>query len=388
MKYSILRIILAALVVLGASCGRRQSDKDGEAEIPAVSFSLTEKSADLSSLDISFLTLEQTDKSVVGDIGAIETCDSTFILSDSSNYVLLEFNRNGKFIRQIGTRGNGPGEYIDVTSFFFDKTKNIVGVYDEQQSKLLLYDYTTARLKEELEFPDIVTGGCIPSGDSLIWYNQGYEGENSDRYFLVSDYKGKISNSFVEKKFKSGYMTGVAYPFYRLDGKIYGYTPYDMTVYSLTSTEAVPAFRIEIDGMSTPSVEELNKLSDNGQSYGLFNALSTSGFISFFRVLETESVLSLTAIANKEKFSGLYDKNTGNSVFMKNELLAGRLGLGKSFQVTPFSMDGCILAVIEPMAVREAIEEGMDIHPALAGVINDLPEDSNPIIAKIRFKLN
>jgi hypothetical protein len=87
-----------------------------------------EKSVSLSSIGkiLEYIPLETTPNSMMGDIQNIQfTTDYIFITARSA-YGLLQFDRKGKFIRIVGSRGRGPGEYRQIRDFCLDQnTKKI-----------------------------------------------------------------------------------------------------------------------------------------------------------------------------------------------------------------------------------------------------------------------
>lgn len=70
---------------------------------------------------LEYIPLETTPSSLMGEILHIQfTSDFIFITANPSNG-LLQFDRKGKFIKQIGSKGRGPGEYIGGSRFCIDQ---------------------------------------------------------------------------------------------------------------------------------------------------------------------------------------------------------------------------------------------------------------------------
>lgn len=53
---------------------------------------------------------------------------------------LLQYSRSGKFIRQIGSIGRGPGEYLLLRNYSLQNKKNILTGYENWSHNLLSYD--------------------------------------------------------------------------------------------------------------------------------------------------------------------------------------------------------------------------------------------------------
>lgn len=84
--------------------------------------------------------LENSDSCMMGYVSQIESVDSLLFIKDSYERLYL-FDRKGKFITQIGKEGQGPGEYLLLSSFFIDRTDHTVTILDDTQGSILKYDF-------------------------------------------------------------------------------------------------------------------------------------------------------------------------------------------------------------------------------------------------------
>ncbi len=373
------------ILFLLASCGQKQNNENSSM-VNSYEFSLASGSEELlENVSVEFQTLELTEKSIVGSIDQIVEYGDTLFISDGSEYRLLAFTKTGKFIGQIGSRGEGPGEYSGIASFFIDADKSQIGIYDEDVCKMLYYNLSDFSFIDEKSYEDIVAGCCLPDGDSLIWYNQAFEGENSDSYFIVTDPAGKVTSSFVKKDFKTGYLTGCSTPMYICDGKIYGYTPYETTVYELSDDASKAVFKLKFKEFETPSIEYLNKISSSCQSSSLYKSLKDSGFISYYSVSNTTNTLCTTVMAKGEKYCGLAELSSGKTYFTTQEEMANKLGLGNIRYFIVGSIGESVLAIIDPMEVKDRVSSGMQLNESLRSIVETSDDNANPIIAKIAF---
>ena len=97
--------------------------------------------------EITVIELELTDNSIINpdQIRKILLCDSLVIIAESDQ--MLIFNIDGKFVRPIGSKGQGPGEYILIQGFTLDKkTKTIYIIND--RSQIIGYDLNGQFVKE------------------------------------------------------------------------------------------------------------------------------------------------------------------------------------------------------------------------------------------------
>jgi hypothetical protein len=86
------------------------------------------------------IRLEETDYAVIGRINNMQVFDNyIFILDSDKAKKLFIFDKNGKYLRQIGSLGQGPGEYIELTDFCLDTINR--GIYILDSSKDILHKY-------------------------------------------------------------------------------------------------------------------------------------------------------------------------------------------------------------------------------------------------------
>ncbi|MDR1339680.1 MAG: 6-bladed beta-propeller [Prevotellaceae bacterium] len=64
---------------------------------------------------------------------------------------LFEFDKNGKYIRQISSLGQGPGEYIVLEEFCINKKKREIYLLDLHK-KILAYDIDTGKYLRTINY--------------------------------------------------------------------------------------------------------------------------------------------------------------------------------------------------------------------------------------------
>ena len=110
-------IILAAAAIIFSCTNRTTSDG-----IRVIDADLTGKEiTDISLADLDKTVLEFSEKSIIGGIkDMVCTDDGGYIIASGTagNYRLMQFDRDGRYIRDISHQGRGPGEYLNITSIF------------------------------------------------------------------------------------------------------------------------------------------------------------------------------------------------------------------------------------------------------------------------------
>lgn len=107
-----------------------------------------EKTLEFSSLynakKLSVLVLDTVKSALLGTIDKIGICDKCILILDKNiGKKLLAFDKQGKFLRQIGKMGQGPGEYSRISDFTYSQEENRVYVLDYYLQKIHVYDLST-----------------------------------------------------------------------------------------------------------------------------------------------------------------------------------------------------------------------------------------------------
>ena len=110
---------------------------------------------------VEYIALESSPECVIGTINGLELCDSLVFVSDYDQ--LYVFSRNGKVLRKIGVKGNGPGEYSS-TRFCVDRFNLTVQVNAGRE--MLIFDFNGNFIRKfEYGFPSaqhlVKDGGSI-----------------------------------------------------------------------------------------------------------------------------------------------------------------------------------------------------------------------------------
>lgn len=131
--------------------------KTGEARLNASEFADT----------VMYIPLETNSKSFIRAILKVEITDK-YILTCGFDQILL-FSRDGKFIRQIGRKGKGPGEYANIFGF----AVNGDTVFITSTGKRSVIKYTVnGDFVEELPAPLQMVYFEVSPDNNIVCYNK------------------------------------------------------------------------------------------------------------------------------------------------------------------------------------------------------------------------
>ena len=87
---------------------------------------------------VKLIALETSDINLIHSIDAVQVKDDYIFILDRSYKRLYCFDKNGKFIRRIGSVGSGPGEYNSISDFTIDN-EGIIYLLDRHGYKILSF---------------------------------------------------------------------------------------------------------------------------------------------------------------------------------------------------------------------------------------------------------
>lgn len=146
-------LTLSLLLFMACNKNRDQGAVSGDNEVIDINVNRVldnSKVFNLSKIvkDVEFVTLESTAESFFSSTSRIQITKSYILIGSDPDKRLLLFDRSGKFLRQIGRTGQGPGEYISPSFASINPTEDFIIVKDGMGGNLLKYDLNGVCLKQ------------------------------------------------------------------------------------------------------------------------------------------------------------------------------------------------------------------------------------------------
>ncbi|WP_106832143.1 6-bladed beta-propeller [Parabacteroides pacaensis] len=143
----------------------------------------THKSIDLDSKYIDLLKivkLETNDHSLLRQIDRMYVDENLYFIFDCTLSKILIFNLEGKYINKIEAKGEGPGEYNQVSDFYINPTNKQIYLLCDRPNKIMFFDYN---------------GNFIREKHFNVLYNQIV----ADEHYIYVDnlYRPEIKNSQI-----------------------------------------------------------------------------------------------------------------------------------------------------------------------------------------------
>ena len=335
---------------------------------------------------ISYIPLETTKKSILRHAQKVVFADSCLFVYDGIE--LKSFNYNGEFISEIGCRGNGPAEYINIDAFFIDELNDNVGIVCGVTNKIRYYDYNGV-YQYSTSFSDIKDANVInqlevmPDGDLLAHYclpSYAFPIEAQYKILHVNK-KGEIdADNLLDVSKLNTKESGIhPYMYHSMAeyGGHLGLFPMSDKIWLYDSGDMVPKYRVitnhEIADKKfvkknwTGSVPEfITKALDGNKSPGLLRVHSTEDYL-FVADSYHETII----------WDGIDAITLGNVSHMDLNIGGGVLVSGLS--------DNC-LGTYNPAFLLNSKDKISDDR--LLSIIDNLEYESNPIVYRYHFKKN
>jgi hypothetical protein len=104
--------------------------------------------------DLIYIPLETNSQSLLRNINRLAFSDKFIFVCDFDK--LIQFDEKGNFIRQIGSNGRGPGEYIHVSFFDIDEKSERIYILAWGIHTILEYDFNGKFIRSfEISFPTL-----------------------------------------------------------------------------------------------------------------------------------------------------------------------------------------------------------------------------------------
>ena len=334
---------------------------------------------------------------------------------------LYSFDRTGKFLKQIGRRGQGPGEYHSFFSFSFSSDNSSIYLFCAN-SKILEFD-VNGKFIHSLTIPKIEgkeLGRSSYAGNNLFVGHRQYTGENKYNYCLY-DRDGNIAKCFPNHIFfnRVDKRRSISYDFtlypVRVDDRMYLKEYVNDTIYCLINSFMQPAFVFELGKYHYP--KEFLELPTSIPEV-LKNVILTRFLIGtpnyFFYVLSIPDILPVPKIqpvlmlgsgnykTRERDVFGIYNIEDNTNILLDiNENLLSEKGIindmngGLSFFPRYYAGNNVVVDLWDAEKMKETLTDDYfasktikdpDAHQKLKEILKNLKFDDNPVVVVAKLK--
>ena len=307
---------------------------------------------------------------------------------------LQMFDLQGNFLRNIGSMGNGPGEYLDAYNFYIDEEKQTVEVFSRPRSCLFSFE---GKLLNETPIPGFLVNLWIQ--DSLIYTAENPNGDKESRMTILNrrmDTIGRIPNYNRFKPWDSGEisfmaMSGSKDGFYTYNRQAYftGYADND-TIWRLDGLTYTPHAVIDMGKFKAPeprSAADMENRFDReerqaGDYFRLGNIMEDARYIYFSASPYYNPKMEAPRILfDKETKTSFAAKTADNKHGLSDDILGG-------LPVWPRNMSShmAVIACIEAEKLITQYETLPSPGARLQEFMKGITEDSGTVVILAKLK--
>lgn len=317
--------ILFLLSLFITSCvTNNEDDNKSQSVIDHLTFTNNENYPlrDIAYNTFNIIALETNDECLIRNIMEARPYLSYLYVLDNSG-TLFVFDRNGKFINQIGRKGNGPDEYLKLSSFFINKNEDRIVIIDDFKNKMYNYDLTGNFINSKSTDPSIkYTNYSMMTEEGDILLNYIINFDDNEAYSII-DGEDCSKNEYL-KSYAPIEVKGYLYSFSNhpmsesVDGNINFIMPLCDTIFEYSNKQYRPKYVVDASSKMVDRSLFKTNATDMGASYPLMLSkyVNDGFFTGFAGIFETDKYILLRYrhkgslsgffIANKKSLKGNY----------------------------------------------------------------------------------
>lgn len=328
---------------------------------------------------IKYVQLETTPNNLIDSHCKVAIVDSFIVVADLNSQYLFNL-RNGKYIRQIGRKGKGPGEYRSAIGLIDRKQKLIYST--GWNSDFIEYDFNGNYLGniDILGYVDDFNSPSIPgnytvSNSNFVCYFMNCIGIEK-KLITIFNREGDIidtkvnHNQIAKQKFALSNEESV---FYHYNNKLFFNEIYNDTIFQLAPGYKKAEYVIDAGKYRLNYLAKWTELSKDWYN----NILSPN-------IMESTNYLFFTYNLKSKMQIVVFDKK--KEKLMITEELNNNLDHFLSF--TPLSVvnDNQLIGVIEAYRIVEWFDKNKNNYPSEINKLLSVKIDDNPIIVVAKLK--
>jgi hypothetical protein len=354
--------------------------------------------------DIEYVPLETNDNCLLHRMAEYFFTDD-FIFVDNSTHI-LQFDRSGKFIKQIGTPGRGPGEIglIRMLSVLDDKKQLVVQT--NWAHKLYYFSYDGDFIKAAPFNGDEIWKIKAVPDNRLVYFNTCHSGQE-DYMFALTNQAGDtldvVCNHYKwEDSFHSGQSINYSsfVPFYFYNNTLSFKSMHNDTVYTVYGDSIRADYLVDLGDLQLPQEYRMETYKKIVRMNEFYEKVKGHRFCSVFEAKEMLFISSSDYKDYNTAYNMIYDRPTGSGrllVDMHSDpgVIINDIDGGPDFWPLGTVNDSTVYMPVLPLDLknkdfRDKLTKAEGVDPEkkndLIKMIDGLSESDNSVLMIIRLK--
>lgn len=345
--------------------------------------------SELGFIDIRYVPLETTDKSIINKINEIEVGSGFFIIKYFND--IQKFDLSGFFINKIGIEGRGPGEFIIAHDVEIDTLKHQIYIVDGWVKKFNVYTEDGVFIRTFQSPFNTINFEIIDN--QILCYSTNYIGNIESSYNLI-DTNGRLLKAYPNKypwqyKVQQGTAGFEENLFYKFNNRIFKKEIYCDTVFMFEKGSFLPYIVINHgDNLLTTQAR-----SEFNPEFLLENYISQKKLFEFGDYLYYEFAIGLM---HNKRYSLIGSKRTGLEYLISaDQGFINDLDCGPNILPKAIEDENTVIAWVNALQLKKHVatdefKSSIPKYPEkkkeLEKLVNSLKETDNPVLVLVSLK--
>lgn len=332
---------------------------------------------------LEYIPLETNPDCLLRNASNAFVSDSFIYVSDGSK--LLLFGRNGKFLRQIGSSGRGPGEYSRISDYIIDKDNREIFVLSN--SVVLVYDFNGQFKKDfKLDFPCMQF--ILKDRNSIVFhpFNMAQPTSGPVYSLYITDKKGVVQSKIINtlKRVNGGMAVPIS-PLYIYDGTMHFMEFGIDTLYNFKNLVKIPYAIFHYGKMKIDPDPTIDELPNHLKGKIWLNSVRENAQFIFIRVIQNTLSNSFTCC--------IFDKSSSEFTVLKEHGFINDIDGGMIFWPKKILNGNTLIDYADASDIIKYMNNKSSANVNLkdrkkaeqfSNVVKQLTETSNPVLIMLK----
>lgn len=325
---------------------------------------------------VELVPLETSENSLIKTVNKVIYYNRNYYVLDTSRHLLLVFDEDGRYVKQVGATGQGPNEYIKLTDFYISKTSQQIVILSP--SGILYFYDLDGKLQDKRTLEGDVfnyqTFAELTDDLMVFWSNVETDMEQIRIYSKREKrFTGKY---FIEKNHINLFSHSV---FHEYNGNVFFSKASENIVYKITPNQILEDYKWDF-GNANLKIDQYNLPDDpqekNMKLFELFKKSGIPYLISEQGQTKTYYYARLRINLDESKHVFYNKKNKEYLVFKK---------FSEALIFSPYYLqDDCVIGIGDVSGKTMVNKSVLDAHNA--AILAKRTEEDNPCLVKYYFK--
>jgi hypothetical protein len=241
-------LIFITICVILSSCTENRIQKISNPDLHVIDIDSAELMTGMKTSQlfkkVTPIILEVIPNSLLRGIYKLSVMNELIIIMDSNPVSVLVFNRDGKFLHKIGSRGQGPGEYINIADFCIDTLSMTIYLSDFITKKLHHYDLYSGKYLKSIRLNIDITNWHVYYHENELYISGAdFQDKNKEGFLLhkIDINTGKTKEAWFDFRDYNKGLNNAQYPFLHTSQKDMKFTTHLMdTIMSISGNKITP----------------------------------------------------------------------------------------------------------------------------------------------------